>query len=316
VVGAVGAVLALAGCAAPYDGDGELALASGGTLLPKSADATHVVVDTDLGGDDLVALAFLVRHPDVVVEAVTIAGEGLVGCDPGVDVVADLFTALGEPAPPVACASSRSTSGGASFPQEWRELAESGTGLPRPASTILVERATAPRLIARLAGRVEGLTVVALGPLTNLAELARTDPASYARLARVHAMGGSVDGPLVDGVAEWNAAADPDAFAAVLAADVPLVVVPEDAIPTGTPELLATAPGVAGVAASVHYEKWWDLVTSAALVSGSSEVESGTWSVDAAGWLTRERSGAVEVVRSLDPRALEEAYGVALSTPH
>jgi hypothetical protein len=36
-----------------------------------------VIVDTDLGGNDLVALAFLLRHPAVRVEAVTIAATGL-----------------------------------------------------------------------------------------------------------------------------------------------------------------------------------------------------------------------------------------------
>ena len=75
-----------------------------------------MVVDTDLGGDDLVALAFLLRHPSVRVEAVTIAGTGLVGCDPGVDLVADLFTALDEDPVPVACGREEAGPGGAAVP--------------------------------------------------------------------------------------------------------------------------------------------------------------------------------------------------------
>ncbi len=70
---------------------------------PTSAGATPVVVDTDLGGDDLAALTFLLRHPDVDVEAITVAGGGLVGCDRGVDLVADLLTLLEEQPVPIAC---------------------------------------------------------------------------------------------------------------------------------------------------------------------------------------------------------------------
>jgi len=312
--GAAVVALALAGCAAPYDGDGELALA-GGPSVPKSQDATHVVVDTDLGGDDLAALAFLVRHPDVVIEAVTIAGAGLVGCDPGVDLVADLYTALGEPTPPVACPSSgAATATGAEFPEEWRRVAETGTGIPRPASTTLLDPTPAPRLIGRLAGREQGLVVVGLGPLTNLAELARSAPEDYERLTRVHVMGGSVDGEMEGGVAEWNAAADPAAFEAVLDAGVPVTVVPADAVPAGTPELLSSAPGVARVAATIDYPAWWDLATAAALVTGAAEVSTGRWALDDSvpGRLERLGDGDVEVVRSLDGDELEAAYAEAL----
>ena len=95
------------------------------------ADATPVVVDTDLGGDDLVALAFLLRHPEVRVEAITIAGTGLVGCDPGVDIVADLLTALDEDPVPVACGREDAGPGGAPMPVAWRDARGDRSGLPR-----------------------------------------------------------------------------------------------------------------------------------------------------------------------------------------
>jgi hypothetical protein len=312
-IGALGALLALAGCAAPYDDDGDGAVQAGRLVAARApaATATPVVVDTDLGGDDLVALAFLLRHPEVDVRAVTVAGTGLVGCEPGVDIVVDLFTALGEPMVPIACGREQAGPGGATFPQEWRDVAATGTGIPRANTALSADALPAAELIGRLAAEAEGLVVVALGPMTNLADLAATP--AYRRLAGIHAMGGSVAGPLVDGVAEWNAAADPAAFETVLAADVPLTVVPEDAIPTGTPDLLATTPVVGAVAAAIDYPAWWDLATAAALVAGTPDVEPGQWALDAAepGRLVRSGDGAVDVVRSLDPTALEAAYGVA-----
>ena len=123
LVAAVGlAASVLAGCAAPVDDDGELLPAAAPHPAPTQlAEATPVVVDSDLGGDDLVALAFLLRHPTVDVQAVTIAATGLVGCEDGVRVVAGLFEALGEPAVPVGCGRAAPGPGGRPFPAAWRE---------------------------------------------------------------------------------------------------------------------------------------------------------------------------------------------------
>ena len=303
---------ALSGCAAPYDDDGEApapaVVEEGSSSRPRASDVTRVVVDTDLGGDDLAALTFLLRHPAVEVDGVTIAATGLVGCEAGLRVVAGLLAALEESPVPVGCGRPEAGPAGRRFPPSWREVAEAGTGI-RPVAT-----ATAPRraaeLMATRARRTEELVVVALGPLTNVADLAGADPAAYRRLAGVHAMAGSVDGPLVDGVAEWNAAADPESFAAVLAAPAPLTVVPEDAVPEGTPAALRT-PVVDQVAATVDYPRWWDLAAVAALVEpGAGTVHWGSWTLDGSepGRLRHEGPGPVRVYRSLDMAQLEAAY--------
>ena len=318
------AVAALAGCAAPYDGDGEAASLVQAQMCGRGCApgaptelVTPVVVDTDLGGDDLVALAFLLQHPAVRVEAVTVAGTGLVGCDPGVDQVADLLTALDEDPVPVACG--REEAAGRTFPQAWREVAATGTGLPRDDGSLTAATESAPELIGRLAADVDGLQVVELGPMTNLADLAASRPGAFARLEGIHAMGGSVAGPVVDGVAEWNVAADPEAFAAVLAAvrasGTGLTVVPEDAVPFGTSPALS-APVVSNVAAAGRLPKWWDLAAAAALVApDAGEVETGTWTLDDSepGRLRRTGDGPVRVVRSLDASALEGEYARAFS---
>jgi hypothetical protein len=301
--------LVVTGCAAPFDDDGEVRQVGAMRGAPAPApDAIPVVVDTDLGGDDLVALAFLLRHPAVSVEGVTIAATGLVGCEPGADLVGDLLRALGEEPLKVACGRAEPGPGGRSLPQEWRDQAATGTGLPRSEETLTPTDETAPHLIGRLAETIEALTVVALGPLTNLGELADQRPGEYARLAGVHAMAGAIDVAPVDGVAEWNAAADPGALAAVLAGPTPVTLVTDDAIPGGEPEALG-APVVGNIAAAIDYPKWWDLATAAALVvPDAAGAERGAWAVDGSGLLSRVGGGAVRVVRSLDAAALEAAY--------
>lgn len=312
LVAAAVAVLALAGCAAPYDDDGELAPVG---ALPGGAapdeDATPIVVDTDLAGDDLVALAYLLRRPDVRVVAVTIAGTGLVGCDPGADLVADLVHALGEGWVPVACGREDPAR---QWPREWRATAAVAPGLPRVDTTFVPASDPAPLSIAKLAASTDDLHVVALGPLTNLADLAERWPESYRRLAGIHAMAGAVDVPSIDGVAEWNAAADPEAFAAVLAGPVPVTVVPDDPIPAGTPDLLSAFPVIGPIVTATEVPKRWDLATAAAFAEpGLATVDRGAWEVDDSGRLRRTGPGRVAVVDSLDAAGLEAAYDEAFS---
>ena len=111
---------------------------------------------------------------------------------------------------------------------------------------------------------------------------------------------GRSTGPLLEGIAEWNVAADPEAFATVLAAGVPLTVVPEDAIPDGTPAALS-APVVGDIASTMDYPKWWDLATVAALVARPTEVDEGAWRLDPAeaGRVVRTNDGPIRLVRSL-----------------
>ena len=98
--------------------------------------------------------------------------------------------------------------------------------------------ADAATYLSRLADRVDGLHVVALGPLTEVAEMQRSHPSSYERLAGIISMAGIVDAESHDadlGVGEWNAAADADAFAEVVAGSVPLTIVPDDPVPGRSP---------------------------------------------------------------------------------
>ncbi|RVV97706.1 nucleoside hydrolase [Mesobaculum littorinae] len=98
---------------------------------------------------------------------------------------------------------------------------------------------TAGRSLTPVAGRVEpdpatdaiarfvqngGRDLLALGPLTNIAHLARTAPAAAGRL-RITWMGGSAGPGNHTAAAEFNAAADPEAVAEMLAAGLDLRMV-------------------------------------------------------------------------------------------
>jgi inosine-uridine nucleoside N-ribohydrolase len=277
-----------------------------------------VVVDSDLAPDDLAAIAYLLRHPDVEVLAITVPATGMVTCGGGVDLLADFFEEVGEEPVPVACGDTGRGPHGVPFPVPWATGSMSHSGLDRAGAGPLppVVRVDAASHLARLADRVEGLHVVALGPLTEIAELRRRDPASYARIAGVTSMAGIVEAPSHDptlGVGEWNAAADVDAFAEVLDGEVPLMIVPDDPVPEGRPDGLA-APVVSRLGGDPQFTSpaFWDLATAGVFTTPDvATVETGTWEVDVTddrGRLVRTGDGPVRVVTRLDTESLDHAY--------
>jgi inosine-uridine nucleoside N-ribohydrolase len=310
-------VAALAACApAASDVDGEVFVAGPvASAAPKSPDAVPVVVDTDLAPDDLAALALLLRHPEVDVVAVTIPTTGELDCR-GTGLLGDLFEALGTTPPPVACGTTPRGEEGIQFPPEWGAGSLTSSGLPRDGTPgeLNTVRAASHDLIARLAREHDGLHVVALAPLTDIAAVLREHPDDYARLAGITAMNGNVDHEShADGVAEWNAGADPVPFAEVVAGTVPVTIVPDDPIPLGAPDGLA-GPVVGGLGRVSGFESpaYWDLATAGVFVApDAATTESGTWSVDVSddrGRLRRTGDGSVRVVTRLDAAALDEVY--------
>ena len=88
----------------------------------------------------------------------------------------------------------------------------------------------AVQLIAATADRVDGLRVLTLGPMTNVADALSSHPDLAQRLESVYAMGGallvpgnvSFGGPPDNTVAEWNVYVDPTAAQAVIDSGLPV----------------------------------------------------------------------------------------------
>jgi len=313
------AVLAT-GCTAAYDNDGEAR--SSGRMTPapaKAADAVPVIVDSDLAPDDLVAITYLMRHPRVRVVGITVPTTGMVTCPAGgLQLLADLFAAAEARSVPVACGVQPRSEGAVAFPEDWCAGVVSDSGLPHVGvPPLLPLRESAADFLARQATEVDDLHVVALGPLTELAAVRRDHPAAYRRIAGITSMAGIVEGDAQDpgqGVGEWNAAADPVAFDAVLAGPVPVTVVPDDPVPAGPPDGMdAPVVGALGVGTTIESPAFWDLATAGLFTlptAGTASVD-GAWRADVTGdrgRLHRTGDGSVRVVTALDTAALDEAY--------
>ena len=262
---------------------------SDGSVDPATGDVRHVVLDTDLAFDDVMALLYLLRRDDVILDAVTIAGTGEVHCDPGVQNARALLTLGGSPDTPVACGRETPLAGTNAFPDEWREASDdlSGIDLPVPAGEP-DQRDAVDLLLEMLGGDAALLT---LGPLTNVAEALRRDPGLAERVPTFFAMAGAidVDGNAPDGESEYNVWADPLAAAEVVDGMAPTLV-PLDAtndVPftpffaqtldehRTTPEAEAVAAMIAeneAIVAGSGYS-FWDTLATALLL----EPDLATW---------------------------------------
>lgn len=228
------------------------AVASAAPTTPAVPPAQTFVIDTDVAPDDLVALAFMLRSPNVTVAGITVSGTGEAHCQGGVAVVLGLLEYLQAPAIPVACGRETPLAGDHAFPDAWREGADRGSGLVLPATDRVPVEGNAVELIRGLVGDHPGLAILTLGPLTNLADALGADPGLAGRLGPIFVMGGAlhVPGNLVgpgaptgNTVAEWNIYVDPHAAQLVVDAGLDLRFVSLDGtsqVPV-TPEFVRRA---------------------------------------------------------------------------
>jgi pyrimidine-specific ribonucleoside hydrolase len=198
-----------------------------------------IIIDTDAGSDDLMAIAFLLAHPSVHIEAITVAN-GLAHVDAGASNIVRLLELSGRKDVPVFAGRSTPLRGTAEFPAEWRKTSDElpGVTLPTVARQPEPKRA-AEYFLQRLKGRSNPVRILALGPLTNLAEALKRDPSIAGTILEIVIMGGAiaVPGNLGDGgvfktnnkTAEWNIFVDPLAAWIVFHSRIPIRLIPLDA---------------------------------------------------------------------------------------
>ena len=85
--------------------------------------STPIVIDTDVGSDDLLAIAFLLSRRDVQIEAITVVN-GLAHVVPGALNVCRLLTLAGQSHIPVYAGLEGPLRRDRAFPVDWRRASE------------------------------------------------------------------------------------------------------------------------------------------------------------------------------------------------
>jgi inosine-uridine nucleoside N-ribohydrolase len=182
----------------------------------------RVIIDTDPGTDDAIALFLALASPEIEVALVTVAG-GNVGLARTLANARALVSLAGADVPVVAGADRPLLGRFEDAAHVHGEDGLAGIALPegRPAGPGVA--ADAIRAALRAAGP-EGITLVGIGPATNLALALASEPALAANAAEIVLMTGAVTSGNVTPHAEFNAWSDPEALSVVLGCGRPVTL--------------------------------------------------------------------------------------------
>ncbi len=208
-------------CAAAFGATGVI----GANTSPAAISGKHrIIIDTDPGVDDALAILLALQSPELSIEAITpVAGN--VPLSLTLPNALRMLELANRTEIPVAA--------GAEHPLE-RQLitaayAHGNNGLagvefPEPRTRPLPESAW--QLMTRLIRGSPGeISIIAIGPLTNLALAFRADPALPSMIRDITIMGGSLSGGNITPAAEFNAYVDPEAAQIVFHCGRPITMI-------------------------------------------------------------------------------------------
>jgi inosine-uridine nucleoside N-ribohydrolase len=199
-------------------------LASGSSL----GGARRVIIDTDPGVDDALALLLAMRSPELKIEAITpVAGN--VPLELTLPNALRMVEIAGRTDIPVAA--------GAKKPLMRRLVTaayahgENGLGgsvFPEPSAKPVAEPAAEfiRAIVCRYPGEV---TLIPIGPLTNIATALSLDAELAGKVQGIVLMGGSLSGGNITPAAEFNIYVDPEAARIVFQSGIPITMVGLDA---------------------------------------------------------------------------------------
>ncbi|HUL34125.1 MAG TPA: nucleoside hydrolase [Candidatus Eisenbacteria bacterium] len=184
----------------------------------------RIILDTDPGVDDAIAIFLALRSPELKVEAVTPVS-GNVPLSLTLPNALRLVEIAGRTDIPVAA--------GASEPLVRRLVTAKyahginglgGVEFPEPKLKPVAE--TANEIMTRLIrANPHEISIVAIGPLTNVATVLKSDPSIAPLIKSIVIMGGSLSGGNITPAAEFNLYVDPEAARIVFDAGVPLTMI-------------------------------------------------------------------------------------------
>lgn len=198
-----------------------------------------VIIDTDVGIDDVIAMLYLLNRDDVEIKAITIASTGNAHCLPALKNTISILRLMQRDQIPVQCGRLQPLSGNHHFPANILADMDKLTGLSEtfPNTPVETDYAAVDLLIKTIEASRQPVKIIAIGPLTNLAEAFERAPAIKDRIQAIYVMGGAINvhGNLREvGLqtknrwAEWNIYLDPRAADIVFTQQIPIVLVPLD----------------------------------------------------------------------------------------
>ena len=191
------------------------------------AEKRRVIIDTDPGTDDAMAILLALNSPELKVEALTVV-PGNVNGEQGLENALKLVSLAGRCDIPVAGGAKRPLMQKLYTAQYWH--GKNGLAdIELPASKCKADARFGPDLIIELVHQYpREITLIPVGPLTNIALAVSKDPSITKLVRDIVIMGGSISGGNVNGAAEANIFGDPEAARIVFSAGWVVTMVGSD----------------------------------------------------------------------------------------
>lgn len=174
----------------------------------------RVIIDTDPGIDDAMAILLALNSPELKVEALTVV-PGNVEAAQGLQNALKIVSLAGRCDLPVAAGAQHPLNQRLVTAQFWHGL-NGLAGVELPASKCRADPRFGPDLIVELVHKYpHEISLIPVGPLTNIALAVSRDPSIVPLVKDVVIMGGSISGGNVNGAAEANIYGDPEAASIV-----------------------------------------------------------------------------------------------------
>src|ERR1700728_3874877 len=201
-----------------------LFLLIGTARAAQAQSAERVIIDTDPGTDDALAILLALRSPELSVEALTVVA-GTVTARVGLENAMKVVSLANRGDLPVAVGAQRPLHAKLNIEPFWNGPGGLG-GAELPPSQCKADPRFGPDVIIELVHEYpHEITIIGVGPETNLALAILKDPTIVPLVKRVILMAGSISGGNVNGAAEFNVYCDPDAADLVFRAGWPVTMV-------------------------------------------------------------------------------------------
>lgn len=188
----------------------------------------RVIIDTDPGIDDALAILLLAASPEISIEAITVT-HGNTNVDKCARNALQIAELAGLIHIPIAKGANAPLVKSLTIAEETH--GDGGLGyavLPEPELKLRSEHAV-HLMISLIHQFPQEIIILAIGPMTNLALAIRLDPSIVGLIKRVVSMGGAINyaGNMTPS-AEYNVFCDPHAYDIVVRSGVDLTIVPLD----------------------------------------------------------------------------------------
>ena len=208
---------------------GAMAILCAACLAPAARGQQHgepkrVILDTDPGTDDALAMLLAFNSPELQVEAISVVA-GNMTADAGLENALKIASLADRCDVPVAKGAIRPLLQELNTGKFWNGANGLG-GAELPPAKCKASAEFGPDLIIRLVHKYpHQITLIPVGPLTNIAIAVAKDPAIVPLVKEVVLMGGGITGGNVTAVSEYNIHSDPEAASIVFNAGWPITMV-------------------------------------------------------------------------------------------